>query len=64
LNEVWERALQYHKLDSATNGKGVGYYPEMQAMLPVVRGKMPLMIEVNAQKDIQAALRWVGEKKS
>ena len=63
LNEVWERALQYHKLDSATNGKGVGYYPEMQAMLPVVRGKMPLMIEVNAQKDIQAALKWVGEKK-
>ena len=31
LNEVWEKAIQYHKLDSATNGKGLTYYPEMQA---------------------------------
>jgi imidazolonepropionase-like amidohydrolase len=31
-------------------------------MLPVVRGTVPLMIEVNAQKDIQAALKWVKEK--
>lgn len=63
LSDVWEKALQYHKLDSATNGKGVTYYPELQAMLPVVRGKAPLMIEVNAQRDIQAALKWVKEKK-
>ncbi len=63
LTDVWDKALQYHKLDSATNGKGVTYYPEMQAMLPVVRGIAPLMIEVNAQKDIQAALKWVKEKK-
>lgn len=63
LNDVWEKAVQYHKLDSATNGKGVGYYPEMQAMVPVVRGERTLLIEVNLQKDIQAALKWVKEKK-
>ncbi|NOT74039.1 MAG: amidohydrolase family protein [Cyclobacteriaceae bacterium] len=63
LNDVWEKAWQYHKLDSTTKGKGVAYYPEMQAMLGVVRGKMPLLIEVNAQKDIQAALKWIKEKK-
>jgi imidazolonepropionase-like amidohydrolase len=63
LNDAWEKAVQYSKLDSATNGKGVTYYPELQALLPVVRGTMPLMIEVNAQKDIQAALKWVKEKK-
>ena len=63
LNDVWGKATQFHKLDSASNGKGLGYYPEMQAMLPVIRGEMPLMIEVNAQKDIQAALKWVSEKK-
>ncbi len=63
LNEVWEKAVQYHKLDSATGGKGLAYYPEMQAMLPVVRGNTALMIEVNAQKDIQAALKWVKDHK-
>ena len=63
LNDVWEKAVQYHKLDSATNGKGVTYYPEMQAILPVVRGQQALMIEVNPAKDISAALKWVSERK-
>ena len=62
LNDVWDKAVQYSKLDSATGGKGVTYYPEMQAMMPVVRGERLLMIEVNLQKDIQAALKWVKEK--
>lgn len=62
VSEVWERAVQYHKIDSATKGKGT-YYPEMQAMLPVVRGEMALIIDVNAAKDIQAALKWIKEKK-
>ncbi|CAN5596393.1 amidohydrolase family protein [soil metagenome] len=63
LNDIWDKSVQYYKLDSATKGKGLSYYPEVQAMLPVVRGEMPLLIEVNAQKDIQAALKWVKEKK-
>jgi imidazolonepropionase-like amidohydrolase len=63
LNDVWEKTIQYFKLDSATKGKGVAYYPELQALLPVLRGEIPLMIEVNAQKDIQTALKWVKEKK-
>jgi imidazolonepropionase-like amidohydrolase len=62
LNDVWDRATQYHKLDSATQGK-MQYYPEMQALLPVVRGQMNLLIEVDAAKDIQAALKWIAEKK-
>lgn len=61
LNDVWEKALQYYTLDSATRGKGVDWYPEMQALLPVVRGEMPLLIEVNAANDIRAALKWVDE---
>jgi len=63
LNDVWEKAVQYHKIDSATAGKGVKYYPELQALLPVVRGQQALMIEANAQKDIEAALKWVKDKK-
>lgn len=62
INEVWEKAIQYHKLDSANKGK-VTYYPELEALLPVVRGERSLIIEVNASKDIQAALKWVQEKK-
>lgn len=63
LNDAWDKAVQYHKVDSATKGKGVGYYPELQALLPVVRGEQMLMIEVNASKDITAALKWMKEKK-
>jgi imidazolonepropionase-like amidohydrolase len=62
LNDVWEKATQYHKLDSATKGKA-GYYPELQALIPVIRGEQTLLVEVNASKDIQAALKWLKEKK-
>lgn len=63
MNNVWEKAIQYHKLDSATKGNGVTYYPELQAVLPVVRGEMSLLIEVDAAKDIKEALKWVKDKK-
>lgn len=62
LNDVWEKATQYHKLDSATKGKA-GYYPELQALVPVIRGEQTLLVEMNTSKDIQAALKWVKEKK-
>jgi imidazolonepropionase-like amidohydrolase len=62
LNEVWDRVKQYHKLDSATKGKGLEYYPEMEALLPVYRGTKTMLVEVNASKDIEAALKWIKEK--
>lgn len=61
LNEVWDKAVQYHKLDSATGGK-MEYYPELLALLPVVRGQKALMVEANAAKDILAALKWLRER--
>ena len=63
LNDVWDMSLQYYKLDSATKSKGVSYYPEMQALLPVISGERSLMIQANASKDIHAALKWVADKK-
>jgi imidazolonepropionase-like amidohydrolase len=63
LGEAWEKAVQYHKIDSATKSSNIAYYPEMQALLPVVRGEKPLMIEANAAKDIQSALKWVSDRK-
>ncbi|SNT28422.1 Imidazolonepropionase [Ekhidna lutea] len=62
LNEVWAKAVQYHKIDSATGGKDQPYYPEMEALLPAVRGEMKLLINVNSSKDIKSALEWIDEK--
>lgn len=62
LNEVWQKAIQYYKIDSATSGKGVAYYPEFEALLPVVKSEQFLLIEVNAACDIKAAIDWVEEK--
>jgi imidazolonepropionase-like amidohydrolase len=63
LNEVWDKAMQFYKLDSASKSKGLSYYPEMEAILPVIKGERALMIEVNKDKDIQAALKWVKDRK-
>jgi imidazolonepropionase-like amidohydrolase len=63
LNDVWAKAVQYHKIDSASGGQPQDYYPEMEALLPAVRGKMAVLINVNASKDILAALEWIDGKK-
>lgn len=62
LNDVWEKVVQYHKIDSATKSDG-RYYPEMEALVPVLRGEMTLLLEVNAARDILNALKWIKEKK-
>ncbi len=63
VNDVYNKAIQYHKIDSATGGKAQQYYPEMEALLPVVRGEMKLLVNVNASKDILSFLEWVKDKK-
>lgn len=65
LNEVWDEALLYHRIDSAarTNGREADYNPEMQALLPVLRGERTLMLEVNKEGDIKNAIEWVKERK-
>jgi imidazolonepropionase-like amidohydrolase len=62
LNDVWDKAIQYHKIDSATKARNSEYYPELQALMPAVRGEKPLMIEANAAKDITAALKWIKDR--
>ena len=65
LNEVWDNALLYAKIDSAAahNGKSPsGYKPELEALKPVVKGEMKLIIEVNKAEDINAALKWLKDK--
>jgi imidazolonepropionase-like amidohydrolase len=66
LKDVWERAVLYARIDSAYRGKPdpehtPEYLPEVQALLPVVRGQMPLLIEVNTARDIDSAIAWVRD---
>lgn len=67
LNDVWDKAVFYAKIDSAYNANKANakpeYNPEMQALLPVIQGKMPLMIEVNRYNDIESAIKWVQDHK-
>lgn len=65
LNEVFDEAYLYHRIDSAAAGNKElepDYNPALAALLPVVRKEVPVMIEVNAAKDIKAALEWLAEK--
>ena len=66
MNEVWDQAILYAKIDSAAQKDKtirMEYNPEMAALAKVIRGEMSLMIEVNKSDDILAAIKWVQERK-
>lgn len=66
LNDIWSKALLYAKIDSAAkvnNKTKSGYNPGMDAIVDVVRGEAPIMIEVNKAADIKAALKWSKKHK-
>ena len=66
LNEVMEEAALYAKVvDASKKDKTitVDYNPEMEALLPVIKGESPLLLEVNREKDITAAIEWVSKRK-
>lgn len=66
MNGIWDKARQYAAIDSAakaTNQKMDDYNPQMEALMPIVRGEAPLMIEVNKDGDIKSAIKWVKENK-
>ena len=65
LDEVWEQAVLYARIDSAHAASGSGempYQPEMAALLPVLRGEQVLLVEANAAGDIVKALEWLEDK--
>lgn len=59
-NELWDKAKSYGSL--ASNGADLEYYPEMEQLAKATTGELPLLIEVNAAADIQAAIKWVEGK--
>ncbi|MBK8655713.1 MAG: amidohydrolase family protein [Haliscomenobacter sp.] len=66
MNEVFDQAALFARIDSAAQkdpSLKKDFNPEMQALAKVVRGELPLMIEVNSAEDIKAAIKWVAERK-
>ena len=70
LNDVWEQATLYARIDSAyAAGTQQGqppeqrpeYAPALKALAPVVRGETPLLVKVDAAQDITKAIDWAGE---
>ncbi len=59
VNEAWDKAELYAKIE---NSDEVRSYPEIQALVPVVKGEFPLFIEVNVANDILAAIEWAKER--
>lgn len=66
LDETWEQAVLYARIDSARAAAGgageVAYQPEFAALLPAVRGERVLLVEANAAADIVKALEWLEGK--
>lgn len=59
-NELWDNAISYATMSA--NGAELEYYPEMAQLAKATTGELPLLIEVNAASDIQAAIKWVEGK--
>lgn len=65
LNDTWEQAVEYARIDSAYEAgsdRRPDYAPALQALAPVVREQTRLMIRVNRAKDIKKALEWTEEQ--
>lgn len=56
VNDTWDKAELYAKLENADDLRN---YPEIEALVPVVKGDSPIFIEVNSAKDILSAIEWV-----
>lgn len=67
LNEVWDRAELYARIDSEWRGGKRGerlpeYVPEIEALLPAVRREMIVMVEVHKAADIDSAIAWIQRR--
>lgn len=60
LNEIWDKAVAYHKLDSVH--AELQFYPEMAQLAKVIAGELSLLVEVNAAGDIEIAIKWLEGK--
>lgn len=59
INEIWDQVTFFQEVKEAGEAD---YRPEMEAMIPVLEGEMPLLVEVNKAADIRAAIQWVADR--
>lgn len=62
VTELWEETRLFAKVQAAKAkdpSVKLTYNPSLEAMVPVVMGEMPLLIEVDRDVDILSALRWI-----
>jgi imidazolonepropionase-like amidohydrolase len=64
LNEIWDEALLFHRIDSAYVAAREAdltprYVPQMEALLPVVRGERRLIVKADRAGDIINAIEWL-----
>jgi imidazolonepropionase-like amidohydrolase len=66
INEIWDDALQYNKIDSTAKADKSTWSknnPQMDALMPIIHHEQPLMIEVNSKNDIESAITWITDRK-
>ena len=60
IDKLWKQVELFDKIKSAD--EDTEYNPALEAMVPVLKGEMPLHINVDSKKSILNALKWIEEK--
>ncbi len=66
LQDIFDGARAYQKARAAALGKtgpAVELDPRLEAMIPVLEGKMPLFVHADEQTQIESALDWARKEK-
>ncbi len=66
VNEFLENARRYLRAHQAAGKDGIPAHerdPRFDAMIPILEGKLPVMVRVNSALGIQAAIRWAEEQR-
>jgi imidazolonepropionase-like amidohydrolase len=61
LNEFFEAARRYQKAKAA--GAAIAPDPKLEAMLPALEGKLPVLIRADREKTIREALQFAAKQK-
>jgi imidazolonepropionase-like amidohydrolase len=64
LNDLWEEAALFAKIKEAKSKDASirqAYNPTLEAMIPTIKGEQVVLVEVNSENDIVAALKWIKD---
>ncbi|MEL7161397.1 MAG: amidohydrolase family protein [Bacteroidota bacterium] len=64
LTDLWDETKLFAKIwDAKQKDASIrqDLYSQLEAMVPVIKGEMPLFVEVNRDQDILSAIEWIQE---